>query len=63
VAGGVVEHLGRERAGLVVALGLLAPFAMARWNVARRWPPVAAPLLALLGVLALRAVVIFSAQS
>ncbi len=48
---------------LVVALGLLAPFAMARWDVARRWPPVAAPLLALLGVLALRAVVIFSAQS
>jgi len=27
-----------------------------------RWPPVAAPLLALLGVLALRALVIFSAQ-
>ena len=48
---------------LVVALGLLAPFAMARWDVAPRWPPVAAPLLALLGVLALRAVVIFSAQS
>jgi len=48
---------------LVVALGLLAPFAMARWDVARRWPPVAAPLLALLGVLALRALVIFSAQS
>ena len=48
---------------LVVALGLLAPFAMARWDVGRRWPPVAAPLLALLGVLALRAVVIFSAQS
>ena len=48
---------------LVVALGLLAPFAMARWDVARRWPPVAAPLLALLSVLALRAVVIFSAQS
>jgi formate-dependent nitrite reductase membrane component NrfD len=48
---------------LIVALGLLAPFAMARWDVARRWPPVAAPLLALLGVLALRAVVIFSAQS
>lgn len=48
---------------LVVALGLLSPFAMARWDVARRWPSVAAPLLALLGVLALRAVVIFSAQS
>jgi hypothetical protein len=35
---------------------------MARSDVARRWPPVAAPLLALLGVLALRALVIFSAQ-
>jgi hypothetical protein len=48
---------------IVVALGLLAPFAMARWDVARRWPPLAAPLLALLGVLALRALVIFSAQT
>ncbi|HEV8535011.1 MAG TPA: NrfD/PsrC family molybdoenzyme membrane anchor subunit [Candidatus Limnocylindria bacterium] len=48
---------------LIVVLGLLAPLAMARWDVARRWPPVAAPLLALLGVLALRAVVIFSAQT
>jgi formate-dependent nitrite reductase membrane component NrfD len=48
---------------LVVVIGLLAPIAMARRDVARRLPPVAAPLLALLGVLALRALVIFSAQT
>ncbi len=48
---------------LVVILGLLASLATARSDVARRWPPVAAPLLALLGVLALRALVIFSAQT
>jgi formate-dependent nitrite reductase membrane component NrfD len=48
---------------LVVVIGLLAPLAMARSDIARRWPPVAAPLLALLGVLALRALVIFSAQT
>jgi len=48
---------------LVVLAGLAAPFAMARWDMARRWPPVAAPILALLGVLALRALVIFSAQT
>jgi hypothetical protein len=48
---------------LVVILGILASLAMARADVARRWPPVAAPLLALLGVLALRALVIFSAQT
>ena len=47
---------------LLVILGLLAPLAM-RSGAARRWPPVAAPLLALLGVLALRALVIFSAQT
>jgi hypothetical protein len=35
---------------------------MARTDIARRWPPVAAPILGLLGVLALRAIVIFSAQ-
>ena len=44
---------------IVVVLGLAAPFLTAR---GRGWPPVAAPLLALLGVLALRALVIFSAQ-
>src|SRR5439155_684695 len=47
---------------LLVILGLLAPLAM-RSGAARRWPPVAAPLLSLLGVLALRALVIFSAQT
>jgi formate-dependent nitrite reductase membrane component NrfD len=46
---------------LVVVIGLAAPIVMSS-GLARRWPPVAAPLLALLGVLALRALVIFSAQ-
>jgi polysulfide reductase chain C len=44
---------------IVVIIGLAAPFLASR---ARRWPSVAAPVLALLGVLALRALVIFSAQ-
>jgi Ni/Fe-hydrogenase subunit HybB-like protein len=48
---------------IVVAIGLFTPLAMSRLDLARRWPPVAAPLLALLGVLALRALVIFSAQT
>jgi hypothetical protein len=43
-----------------VLLGLAAPFLASRVG---RWPPVAAPVLALLGVLALRALVIFSAQT
>jgi polysulfide reductase chain C len=47
---------------LVVVIGLAAPLAMMSSGAARRWPPVAAPILALLGVLALRALVIFSAQ-
>jgi formate-dependent nitrite reductase membrane component NrfD len=47
---------------LVVIIGLAAPLAMLSSGAARRWPPVAAPILALLGVLALRALVIFSAQ-
>ncbi len=47
---------------LVVIIGLAAPITMLSSGAARRWPPVAAPLLALLGVLALRALVIFSAQ-
>lgn len=46
---------------LVIIVGLAAPFAM-RSSIARRWPPVAAPVLALLGVLALRALVIFAPQ-
>jgi len=45
---------------VVVVLGLAAPFLTSR---VRGWPPVAAPLLAILGVLALRALVIFSAQT
>ena len=48
---------------LVVILGLAAPFAFARVDSARRWAPVTAPILALLSVLALRALVIFSAQT
>ena len=48
---------------LVVIVGLAAPLVMLRSGLARPWPPVAAPLLALLGVLALRALVIFSAQT
>jgi formate-dependent nitrite reductase membrane component NrfD len=48
---------------LVVIVGLAAPFALSRLDAARRWAPVTAPILALLGVLALRALVIFSAQS
>ena len=45
---------------VIVVLGLAAAFFATRL---RAWPPVAAPLLALLGVLALRALVIFSAQT
>jgi formate-dependent nitrite reductase membrane component NrfD len=48
---------------LVVIVGLAAPFAVSRMDGARRWAPVTAPVLALLGVLALRALVIFSAQT
>src|SRR6266511_1325275 len=48
---------------LVVIVGLAAAFAFSRLDAARRWAPVTAPLLALLSVLALRALVIFSAQT
>jgi formate-dependent nitrite reductase membrane component NrfD len=48
---------------LVVIIGLAAPFAFSRLDAARRWAPVTAPLLALLSVLALRALVIFSAKT
>ncbi|MGH2490577.1 MAG: NrfD/PsrC family molybdoenzyme membrane anchor subunit [Candidatus Limnocylindria bacterium] len=48
---------------LVVVAGLAAPFALSRLDGSRRWAPVTAPILGLLGVLALRAVVIFSAQT
>lgn len=48
---------------LVVVAGLAAPFVVSRLDGARRWPPVTAPVLGLLGLLALRALVIFSAQT
>ena len=48
---------------LVVALGVAAPLIASRMDVARGWPPTTTPVLTLLGVLALRALVIFSAQS
>jgi len=48
---------------LVVIVGLAAPFAVSRLAAARRWVPVTASVLALLSVLALRALVIFSAQT
>jgi formate-dependent nitrite reductase membrane component NrfD len=47
---------------LVVLIGLAMPFVMARIDAGRRWPA-AGPVVALLGVLALRALVIFGAQS
>jgi Ni/Fe-hydrogenase subunit HybB-like protein len=60
IAGSITKVLGVWIVlWIVVILGLAAPFLASR---ARRWPPVAAPVLALLGVLALRALVIFSAQ-
>jgi formate-dependent nitrite reductase membrane component NrfD len=48
---------------ILVALGIIAPFAMSRIDAARRWPPVMAPVLSILGLLALRAVIIFGPQS
>lgn len=48
---------------LVVLIGLAAPTVIARASGARRWSLLAAPILALLGGLALRALVIFSAQA
>jgi len=48
---------------IVIIIGLLWPLAMTRLDIARRWPPVTGPVIALLGVLALRALVIFGAQS
>lgn len=48
---------------LVVGAGLAAPFVLSRVEAARRWPPVMAPILGLLGLLALRAVVIFSVRT
>jgi formate-dependent nitrite reductase membrane component NrfD len=48
---------------LVVIVGLAAPFVFSRLEGGRGWAPVTAPVLALLSVLALRALVIFSAQT
>jgi hypothetical protein len=45
---------------VLVAIGLVASIASSR--IARRFPPVALATLAVVGVIALRAVVIFSAQ-
>jgi len=47
---------------ILVVLGLLAPFAVSRVGAARRWSPVTAPVLTLLGLLAMRAIVIFAPQ-
>ena len=48
---------------LVVIVGLAVPFAFPRLDAGRRWAPVTGPILVLLSVLALRALVIFSAQT
>jgi Ni/Fe-hydrogenase subunit HybB-like protein len=47
---------------IVILVGLVAPFAMSRLSMTRRWPPITGPVVALLGVLALRALVIFAPQ-
>ena len=47
---------------VVVVIGLVAPSAMSRLAILRRWPPVTGPAIVLLGVLALRALVIFAPQ-
>jgi len=63
VAGTIGELLGIWLLlWIVIVIGLLAPFVMARLALARRWPPVTGPAIALLGVLALRALVIFAPQ-
>lgn len=48
---------------LVVALGIAGPLIASRMKIARRWPPTTTPALTLLGVLALRALIVLSAQS
>ena len=62
IAGSLTKLLGVYLLLWVVVIGGLAASVLAP-RVARAWPPVAAPLVALLGVLALRALVIFGAQS
>lgn len=47
---------------VVILLGLASPFVMSRVGATRRWPPVTGPAIVILGVLALRALVIFSPQ-
>lgn len=47
---------------IVVLLGLASPLVSSRLDVARRWPPLAGPVVALLGALALRALVILAPQ-
>jgi formate-dependent nitrite reductase membrane component NrfD len=62
IAGSITKLLGLYLLlWVVVVIGLASPFLMPR--LARTWPPVAGPAIALLGVLALRALVIFGAQS
>ena len=48
---------------LVVLVGLAGPFLISRSAATRRWSPLTAPALALAGLLALRALVIFGPQS
>ena len=62
IAGSITKLLGLYLLlWVVVVIGLASPFVMPR--LARSWPPVAGPVVALLGVLALRALVIFAAQA
>ena len=62
IAGTITKLLGLYLLlWIVVVIGLASPFLAPR--LARTWPPVAGPAIAILGVLALRALVIFGAQS
>jgi len=63
VAGTIGELLGIWLLlWIVVVIGLLAPLVLAPLALARRWSPVTGPAIALLGALALRALVIFAPQ-
>ena len=63
VAGTIGELLGIWLLlWIVVVIGLLAPLVVAPLALARRWSPVTGPAIALLGALALRALVIFAPQ-
>jgi len=63
VAGTMDKLLGvRSVLWVVVIIGLAMPFLMSRMRRPARWPAVG-PIVAVLGVLALRALVIFGAQS